>query len=247
MSCYAVYFSGKFFFVVMVMSASFWFSVRRISRRLRVAWIAASFSFLKGIFLGWFVRGKKKNNKDKNKKFLVSFFQCQGFGGRRMCEEAMGSSSSSSLKWRWLNLSGSRVRRRRRRWEEERRNGICFRWLDGCRGLWVAGTVEGHRQIDRQTETEEYMRSCEGRGNYLSSYIISLVLSACGRPFHPSVPSSVPSSIHSSSSSRKKEMMEEEEDEWRQQQFIQMFMWSNPVFMKNSCSLAICQKLQTNF
>jgi hypothetical protein len=31
--------------------------------------------------------------------------------------------------------------------------------------LWVAGTVEGHRQIDRQTETEteEYMRSCEGR------------------------------------------------------------------------------------
>jgi hypothetical protein len=22
---------------------------------------------------------------------------------------------------------------------------------------------------------------------------------------------------------------EEEEDEWRQQQFIQMFMWSNPV------------------
>jgi hypothetical protein len=50
-------------------------------------------------------------------------------------------------------------------------------------------------------------------------------LSACGRPFHPSVPSS----IHSTSSSRKKEMMEEEEDEWRQQQFIQMFMWFNPV------------------
>ncbi len=24
-------------------------------------------------------------------------------------------------------------------------------------------------------------------------------------------------------------MMEEEEEEWRQQQFIQMFMWSNPV------------------
>ncbi len=33
------------------------------------------FLLLKGIFLGWFVRGKKKkNNKDKNKKFLVSFF-----------------------------------------------------------------------------------------------------------------------------------------------------------------------------
>jgi hypothetical protein len=39
-----------------------------------------------------------------------------------------------------------------------------------------------------------------------------------GRPFHPSVPSS----IHPSSSSRKKKMMEEEEedDKWRQQQFI---------------------------
>jgi hypothetical protein len=24
-------------------------------------------------------------------------------------------------------------------------------------------------------------------------------------------------------------MMEEEEDEWQYQQFIQMFMWSNPV------------------
>jgi hypothetical protein len=24
-------------------------------------------------------------------------------------------------------------------------------------------------------------------------------------------------------------MMEEEEEEWRQEQFIQMFMWSNPV------------------
>ncbi len=47
-------------------------------------------------------------------------------------------------------------------------------------------------------------------------------------PFHPSVLSS----IHPSSSSRKKKMMEEEEDdydEWQQQQFIQMFMWSNPV------------------
>ncbi len=56
--------------------------------------------------------------------------------------------------------------------------------------------------------------------------------------------------IHPSSSSRKKKMMEEEDNEWWQQQFIQMFMWSNPVvyeFMKNSCSFAICQKLQTNF
>ncbi len=32
-----------------------------------------------------------------------------------------------------------------------------------------------------------------------------------GRPFYPSVPSSVPSSIHPSSSSRKKKMMQEEE------------------------------------
>jgi len=44
-----------------------------------------------------------------------------------------------------------------------------------------------------------------------------LSLSGGGRPFHPSVPSS----IHPSSSSRKKKMMEEEEeddddDEWRQ-------------------------------
>jgi hypothetical protein len=46
-----------------------------------------------------------------------------------------------------------------------------------------------------------------------------------GRPFHPSVPSSV----HPSSSSRKKKMMEEEEDEWRQQHFIQIFMCSADV------------------
>jgi hypothetical protein len=51
-----------------------------------------------------------------------------------------------------------------------------------------------------------------------------LSLSGGGRPFHPSVPSSVLSSIHPSSSSSKKMMEEEEEDEWRQQQFIQMFM-----------------------
>jgi hypothetical protein len=46
-------------------------------------------------------------------------------------------------------------------------------------------------------------------------------------PFHPSVPSSVPSSVHPSSSSRKKNMMEEEDEEdddkWWQQQFIQTF------------------------
>jgi hypothetical protein len=61
---------------------------------------------------------------------------------------------------------------------------------------------------------------------FISSYIISLVLSACGgRPFHPSVPSSVLSFIHPSSSSWKKKMMEEEkDDEWRQEQFIEMFM-----------------------
>jgi len=53
-----------------------------------------------------------------------------------------------------------------------------------------------------------------------------LSLSGGGRPFYPSVPTSVPSSIHPSSSSRKKKMMEEDDDddEWRQQQFIQMFM-----------------------
>jgi hypothetical protein len=50
-------------------------------------------------------------------------------------------------------------------------------------------------------------------------------MSGGGRPFYPSVLSSVPSSIHPSSSSRKKKTMEEEDDdEWRQQQFIQMFM-----------------------
>jgi hypothetical protein len=54
-----------------------------------------------------------------------------------------------------------------------------------------------------------------------STYIISLG----GRPFHPSVPSSV----HPSSSSRKKKMMEEEEDEWRHQHFIQIFMCSAEV------------------
>jgi hypothetical protein len=49
-----------------------------------------------------------------------------------------------------------------------------------------------------------------------STYIISLVLSGCdghGCPFHPSVLSSISSSIHPSSSSRKKKMMEDEEEE----------------------------------
>jgi hypothetical protein len=48
-----------------------------------------------------------------------------------------------------------------------------------------------------------------------STYIISLVLSRCdgrGCPFHPSILSSISSSIHPSSSSQKK-MMEEEEEE----------------------------------
>jgi hypothetical protein len=46
------------------------------------------------------------------------------------------------------------------------------------------------------------------------------------RRFHPSVLSSVSSSIHPSSLSWNKKMMEEEEedDEWWQQQFMQMFM-----------------------
>ncbi len=206
MLCYVVYFSGKnFLLLCAVMSASCDISVRRISRRLRVAWIAPSFPFLKGIFLGWFVRGKKKkNNKDKNyKKFFVSFLQCQGFGGRRMCEEAMGS--SSSLKWRWLNLSGSRVRRRRRRWEEETRNGSCFRWVDRCRRLWVAGTVEGHRQTDRQTDRQRQRqrRICvhvkgelvrrEGPSNWLMQFWESRNGSGCranhrGQSYIPAAP-----------------------------------------------------------
>jgi len=61
----------------------------------------------------------------------------------------------------------------------------------------------------QQLDSNKFQTSC-----VLSLYIISLVLSGChggGRPFHPSVPSSVPSSIHPSSSSQKK-MMEEEEE-----------------------------------
>jgi hypothetical protein len=59
----------------------------------------------------------------------------------------------------------------------------------------------------------------------LDVYYNILSLSGGVRPFHPSVASSVPSSIHPGFSSRKKKMMEEEEeDEWRQQQFVQMFM-----------------------
>jgi hypothetical protein len=65
----------------------------------------------------------------------------------------------------------------------------------------------------------------QGKHSPSAAAHISLVLSACGgHPFHPSVSSFIPSSIHPSSSSRKKKMMEEEEQEWRQQQFIQMFM-----------------------
>jgi hypothetical protein len=65
-------------------------------------------------------------------------------------------------------------------------------------------------------------------------YKIGSLVCPCGRPFQPFIPSS----IHPSSSFQKKKMMkgEENDDEWRQQQF-----------MKNSHSLAICQKLQTNF
>jgi hypothetical protein len=56
-----------------------------------------------------------------------------------------------------------------------------------------------------------------------SKDIIYLYNIVGGRPFYPSVLSSVSSSIHPSSSSRKKKMMEEDDDEWRQQQFIQTF------------------------
>ncbi len=52
-----------------------------------------------------------------------------------------------------------------------------------------------------------------------------LSLSNLVRPCHPSVPSSVLSSIHPSSSSRKKMMMEqvEDDDSWQRHQFIQTF------------------------
>ncbi len=66
--------------------------------------------------------------------------------------------------------------------------------------------------------------------NKIHPIYIYNILGVClfDRPFHPSIPSFVPSSIRPSSSSRKKKMMEEEDDdEWQQQQFIQMFMWSN--------------------
>jgi hypothetical protein len=56
---------------------------------------------------------------------------------------------------------------------------------------------------------ETLLQECHFKRFCSSSYIISLVLSGGGRPFHPSVPSS----IHPSSSSRKKKMMEEEEEE----------------------------------
>jgi hypothetical protein len=71
----------------------------------------------------------------------------------------------------------------------------------------------------------------EDGDNYTSIYLYNILgLSGGGRPFHPFVPSSVLSSIHPSSSSRKKKMMEEEDDdEWWKQQFIQIFMRSNPV------------------
>ncbi len=61
----------------------------------------------------------------------------------------------------------------------------------------------------------------------ISTYIISLG----GRPFHPSVPSSV----HPSSSSRKKKMMEREEDDdsWRREQCIHMFCVENLAGERN--------------
>jgi hypothetical protein len=71
---------------------------------------------------------------------------------------------------------------------------------------------------------------------YISLYIISLVLSGCdggGRPFHPSVPSS----IHPSSSSRKKKMMEEEEEIYirtKLDQLTRSRVWSMDSDMKVS-------------
>jgi hypothetical protein len=54
-----------------------------------------------------------------------------------------------------------------------------------------------------------------------------------GRPFHPFVPSSVPSFIHSSSSSQKKMMMEEEE---RGGRMAASAVYPN-VYVIQSCSL----------
>jgi hypothetical protein len=59
------------------------------------------------------------------------------------------------------------------------------------------------------------VRRLGGREQPVSSIIISVVsvcpvvLVGVGPPFHPSVPSSVQSSVHPSSSSSKKKMMEE--------------------------------------
>jgi hypothetical protein len=74
----------------------------------------------------------------------------------------------------------------------------------------------------------------------ISSYIISLVLSACGRPFHPSVPSSVPSSIrpiirpviHSS-----KFLIPEEEDDGRGGGGMVAAAVYPSVYVIQSCSL----------
>jgi hypothetical protein len=55
-----------------------------------------------------------------------------------------------------------------------------------------------------------------------------------GRPFHPFVPSFVPSSIHPSSSSRKKKMMEEEEEGGGQ--IATLAVYPN-VYVIQSCNL----------
>jgi hypothetical protein len=61
---------------------------------------------------------------------------------------------------------------------------------------------------------------------HISSYIIDLVLSAEGRPFHPSVPSSV-----SFIQVPNPWMEEDDDDEWRPQQFY-------PNVISGACSRA---------
>jgi hypothetical protein len=85
----------------------------------------------------------------------------------------------------------------------------------------------GKKKIGEEKTKKSRSPYMSFKNNILYIFIYNILsLSGGGRPFHPFVPSSIPSSIYPSSSSRKKKMMEEEDDddEWRQQQFIQMFM-----------------------
>ncbi len=82
----------------------------------------------------------------------------------------------------------------------------------------------------------------------LDVYYNILSLSGDVRPFHPSVASSVPSSIHPGSHPGRRRW-------WKRRRRTNGGSSSlskclcDPMlqFIKNSCSLAICQKLQTNF